>query len=796
MPPAPASSPPGASGPRFYADHKTAWWIFFIGLPITLWAGYAIRMGPSWGAVPFGMQLDFLSNALFTGAVAFIGGFAIILALWMLGRFFDVALALLSLFLIYLALQPGLTGLATGITGFFGFLVGVGVGIALLFPFSFSPPTTFGSARWARADDLAEAGLFADTAPAARITHPGFSLGVFPVPGRTRRDPPVLRPLAYRGDRHLLTVAPTRSGKGVSAIIPNLLTYPGSALVVDPKGENARITAEARAKLGHAIRIMDPWGLVADDLGMMPASLNPMDWLDPDDPDLIENGMILADALVLKSSGDSKFWDEEAKAMLMGLILYVATDEDEQERRTLARVRDLLTLSGKDIKLLFERMSTSPIDAVATSGNRALQKDDKTLANVLASAQAHTHFLDSPRMRRSLETGDFDFASLKDQKITIYLVLPADRLETFGRWLRLLIQQAITENARNIEHKPAAPILFMLDELPALGSLTMVEQAYGLMAGFGMQLWGIVQDISQLERIYGNGWQTFIANSGVVQYFGSRDEATASYFSKLAGVTTLQSISQSVSHAVSSAVNGGSTTTTTGETVAPAQRHLVYPDELMRMAKDKQLLFVENLPAISARKVEWFSDPTLKLLGKAIGAPITAPEPALPPPSPQTPAPIATARPVEASPAFPLGIIRPGAFEREQRERRLEEVRQKLAVGRDANPYNRPAAPTDPADDDPAVRDLAQQLVRALKRALIAMPTAPGEAIDEDRRTRVLAILAKGDQDIRDQYPPEIADRVFRERDRLIATTLRDVPPAAFQALGLEDLSSRPRGTD
>ncbi len=160
---------------------------------------------------------------------------------------------------------------------------------------------------------------------------------------------------------------------------------------------------------------------------------------------------------------------------------------------------------------------------------------------MLASVQSHTHFLESARIRESLATSDFKFEDLKSEPMTIYLILPADRLQTFNRWLRLLIQQAITVNARNISKKPDLPILFLLDEMPTLGRLPSIEQAYGLMAGFGMQLWGIVQDLSQLARVYGeHGWQTFISNSGVIQYFGSRDKMTAEYFSSLCGVTTIE----------------------------------------------------------------------------------------------------------------------------------------------------------------------------------------------------------------------------------------------------------------
>ena len=208
--------------------------------------------------------------------------------------------------------------------------------------------------------------------------------------------------------------------------------------------------------------------------------------------------------------------------------------------------------------------------------------------------------------------------------MTVYLVLPADRIDAFGRWLRLLIQQAITVNARNIETKPEKPILFILDEMAALNRLTMVEQAYSLMAGFGMQLWGIVQDLSQLEKIYGKGWETFIGNSGVLQYFGSRDHKTAEYFSKLCGVTTIVkfSITNAIARAFSSSTGQGggnsssSTTHSDSTTLDIAQRSLAYPDELMVLRENKQLVLIENFNPIPGKKVTWYDDADLKTLGK------------------------------------------------------------------------------------------------------------------------------------------------------------------------------------
>lgn len=116
----------------------------------------------------------------------------------------------------------------------------------------------------------------------------------------------------------------------------------------------------------------------------------------------------------------------------------------------------------------------------------------------------------------------------------------------------MLTQQAITVNARDIATKPEKLVVFLLDEMTVLGRLTMVEQAFGLMAGFGIQLWGIVQDVSLLKGIYGDGWDTFISNSGMIQCFGSRDRMTADYFSALCGVTTEWNLSSAIARAFSS----------------------------------------------------------------------------------------------------------------------------------------------------------------------------------------------------------------------------------------------------
>lgn len=305
--------------------------------------------------------------------------------------------------------------------------------------FMASPPDLFGNGKFANDEELESQGLTANK---------GVRLG-FKYMGDTDTA------ICYPGDRHGLTCGPTRTHKGASFIVPNLLTYPGSVVVIDPKGENARITADHRRSMGQEVHVVDPWQIT----GMDASCYNPLDHLVVGDIDMADDAMMLADAKIIPSDREP-FWSDEAKAIVHGINGYVASDPDEDGQRHLGRVRDLCLLDGDVLKELFHKMQASPYHFVRSAGARCLQKEDKLLSNVLATLQSQTHFLDSPRMRESLSRSDFSFGDLKTKPMTIYLVLPSDKLDTFGRWLRLLIQQAITANARDIETKPAHSVLF------------------------------------------------------------------------------------------------------------------------------------------------------------------------------------------------------------------------------------------------------------------------------------------------------------------------------------------------
>ncbi len=580
----------------------------------------------SWGRCSGGQA--FLSMAPSFGAflVAFVGTTLLGLMIGIFNRLVSIAALTVGMIVMIIASIVGDTSggsqtqmLTISVNTALGVSMGASV-ITLFFATFIKPktklPVVFGSSRWADIYDLRENGLLGK-----REGQQGLFLGHERMHGE---------PIVYDGDMHAITVAPTRTGKGATAIIPNLKRSASSMLVIDPKGENARRTATDRMAMGQYVFVVDPWqiSVEADRYGegidpFYLAKFNPLAAFDPHDPDLASDAMLLADALVI-DGGNDPFWSNEAKALLQGFILHVVTCEEEP-LKTLGRVRDILCLRPKrpnesdgtgTLDAILNQMSASDHPVVRQAANRFLQKAEKERSGVVSTAQANTHFLDSPKIRDSLSDGVFRFADLKTeaQGITVYLVLPLDRMVTFNRWLRLVISAALIDLTRIPSRPDAPPVRVLLDEFPALQKLELIETAYGTMAGMGVQLWAFVQDLGQLMRLYGDkSWQTFVSNAGVFQYFGSRDYETAQYAERLCGMTTMKkrSFSFGTSESTSSGPNGGSSTSGTSETVSidDVSRPLAYADEMMTLHRDLQLLFIENNYPIVATKHYWFREP-------------------------------------------------------------------------------------------------------------------------------------------------------------------------------------------
>ena len=462
--------------------------------------------------------------------------------------------------------------------GYLPLVLGVGGFLAGLFPQSRQSWSVFGSARWATGKEIAALARSAG----------GLLVG---------RDPRTNKLLRYDGPAHLLTMAPTRTGKGVGTIIPNLLTLDRSVICIDPKGENARIAGRARERFGP-VHVLDPFGVT----GHRSVAFNPLDRLDPAGLDVAEDAATLADALVFDEPGmaGEAHWNEEAKALIAGLILHVVATEP-LGRRHLATLREYLTLAPRAFAALLEAMqaSTAVGGLVARAANRHLGKSDREAAGVLSAAQRHTHFLDSPRMVRVLDDSFFSFADLKHHTATVFLVLPPDRLATYSRWLRLLVSQSLMDMARD-PAKPAAPVLYLLDEFAALGHLAPVERAMGLMAGYGVQLWPILQDLHQLRATYGRKAGTFLSNAGLLQLFGVNDVDTAEWIARTIG--------KADAWYTTDAWSKGETSTSQHVSA----RDLVNPDEIMRLSQTKMILLQQGQRPAVVEKLRYYDDPEFK----------------------------------------------------------------------------------------------------------------------------------------------------------------------------------------
>jgi type IV secretory pathway TraG/TraD family ATPase VirD4 len=399
-------------------------------------------------------------------------------------------------------------------------------------------------------------------------------------------------PLGYTDDRHVCLVGGSRGGKGTTGIIPALVTWPGSVCVVDPKGENATITAARRGAgsehakgMGQSVKVLDPFNSAQVDDGLR-GRFNPLDALDPRDEETIDEAGRIADAIVVIHEGtNDPFWDESARAMVKGLLLHVLTAPQYEGRRNLITLRKLITRGDwesvealreageKDIPpahgLLWTGLANNPAfdGLVAGSGDsftNMLLNSPKQYESVLQVASRNTEFIDSPAMQRCLEGSDFALAELKTRPegLSLYLCLPQRYMSTHYRWLRMMIALTVTEMEK-VRGRPAAghPVLLVLDEFAGLKRMEVIEHAVAQIAGYGVKMFFVLQSLEQLKGAYKENWETFLANSGLKVFFNLEDNFSRDYVSKLIGETEVirevrsgsegVSESESVSHSTS-----------------------------------------------------------------------------------------------------------------------------------------------------------------------------------------------------------------------------------------------------
>lgn len=355
-------------------------------------------------------------------------------------------------------------------------------------------------------------------------------------------------PLGLLDDRHHILIAGSRAGKGRSVLLPNLLSLPATAslLCIDPKGELARYSVPWRAgKLRQSVGVLDPFEVSGTGTKPYRVALNPLESLDPHNPrTFVPNAKLLSDSLIVSGDFKDKHWDETAKQVLCGLILHIRTHERYADIRDLVTVWHLaaeLATPNPDhpARYWLELEMLSNDAAGGMIRNAARQFYDRTggeFSSVLSNLRKHLDFLGIECMRECLTGLSINLRDLKRKSLALYVTLPAMRMSDLSGWLRMIVQLTIA--AHEEEPTQTGPsTLLLLDEFNVLGKLACLETAAAQMAGLGLKIFTVLQDLGQLKSKYPQSWETFVGNTGCLQTFGLADQTTLEYISKRLGET-------------------------------------------------------------------------------------------------------------------------------------------------------------------------------------------------------------------------------------------------------------------
>ncbi len=406
----------------------------------------------------------------------------------------------------------------------------------------------------------------------------------------------------YTDNRHLCTFGATRSGKGATVIVQTLLQVPHSVVVIDPKGQNAAVTARHRRAMGQDVYVLNPFGLHTEAPWHLPRHrYNPLSTLDINSPNVVADAAALSQALIL-TQGRDPYFDDTARDLVTALMLYLVSRPGNPA--TLPRMRKMVTdigARGSKAAALLTAIGESPFPFISQPIGRFKDAEARDISSAINTAITQTAFLDDlcladPTRGGTLTGSDFEFAQLKRKPATVYLILPGRYMDAYARFLRLMITSAIDR----LTIEPGGhPVLVILDEFARLEQLPAVSNAFGFAAGYNLQLWPFLQDLPQLQKLYGREWMSVLANSGMVQFFTPSDVETAEYLQRRGGLTTGESRSRTYT--------GGMLKGERSDTRSEARVPLLPFERMMSMPGDESVVFFSGKhdPLIAGRAPYW-----------------------------------------------------------------------------------------------------------------------------------------------------------------------------------------------
>ncbi|TIR18294.1 MAG: conjugal transfer protein TraG [Mesorhizobium sp.] len=448
--------------------------------------------------------------------------------------------------------------------------------------------TTYGSSRWAVKQEIEKAGLFR---PA------GVFLGKL-------ND----RYLRHNGLEHVMAFAPTRSGKGVGLVIPTLLSWTGSAVIHDIKGENWQLTSGWRSKFSYS--------LLFNPTDPRSARYNPLLEVRKGSNE-VRDVQNIADILVDPEGALERrnHWEKTSHSLLVGAILHVLYAEEE---KTLARVATFLSDPQRSFTATLQRMMTTnhlgvadkpkvhPI--VASAAREVLNKSENERSGVLSTAMSFLGLYRDPTVAAATSACDWRIADLMDAErpMSLYLVVPPSDISRTKPLVRLVLNQIGRRLTERLEGDPKKSrrhqLLMMLDEFPALGRLDFFETALAFMAGYGIRAYLIAQSLNQISKAYGEN-NAILDNCHVRIAFSSNDERTAKRISDALGTATeLRSMRNYAGHRLAPWLSH--VMVSRQETA----RQLLTPGEVMQLPPSDELVLVSGLPPIRAKKLRYYED--------------------------------------------------------------------------------------------------------------------------------------------------------------------------------------------
>ncbi len=466
------------------------------------------------------------------------------------------------------------------------------IALPVILKFKPKKPSLYGDARFATQKEIKQAGLLATkgiiVGKQSRLL--GFSKNY----------------LQFAGQQHVLMSAPTRSGKGVGVVIPNLLCWHDSVVVLDIKHENWDITAGFRQAHGQQCFL----------LNLAPRNYkshcwNPLHYISDDPSFRINDIQKIAQMLFPNIDNESPVWQASSRSLWLGLVLYLV--ESPPLPVTMGEVLRLLTKGDANIiEQVNQRMNCKlPLsNQCFLALKEYLDTPDRTRGSIRKSFTSALELFYNPVIDAVTSSNDFDLREIRQKRMSIYVGVTPDDLQRLSPLINLFFQQLIDLNTRELpEQNPLLKhqVLLLMDEFAAIGKVNILSRGISYVAGYGLRLLTIIQSPSQLRETYGHdGAETLIENHALQIVFAPKNPKVAREISEGLGNTTIKNRSRGRQ------LSGKGSRS---ENVSDHNRALMLPQEIMQMGTEKQILLLENCSPIQCHKIRWYKDKALVVRG-------------------------------------------------------------------------------------------------------------------------------------------------------------------------------------